>query len=192
MSFLQKTVVLIKPDGVKRGLVGQILERFEKVGLKLVAMKMIWVDGELVGKHYQDDEDYHKSVGVKTLENYAKYGFDANETLGVTDPIEIGRLVRKWNMEFLSSGPVVAMIIEGENAVEIVRKMVGHTFPQSAVPGTIRGDYSIESAMGSNISKRATRNLIHASGKPEEAEFEMKLWFKENEIYKYKRIEENL
>lgn len=185
-------MVLIKPDGVKRGLVGDIVSRFERVGLKIMAMKMIWVDAEHVGKHYKDEEEYHKSVGVKTLENYQKYGLDAGETLGTKDPVKIGKLVRKWNMEFLSSGPVVAMLMSGENAVEIVRKMIGHTFPQVAASGTIRGDYSFESAMGSNLAKRSTKNLIHASGSAEEAVFERKLWFKEKEIYDYKRIGEDL
>lgn len=192
MDFKQQTVVLIKPDGVKRGLIGEVLTRFEKAGLKPVAMKMISVEAELVGKHYADREEYHKTVGTKTLENYQKYGLDAGETLGTMDPIEIGRLVRKWNMEFLTSGPVVAMVLAGENAVEIVRKMIGHTFPQVAAPGTIRGDLSIESAMGSNLEKRSTRNLIHASGSVEEADFEKQLWFKKSEIYAYKRVEESL
>ncbi len=192
MNFVQKTVVLVKPDGVKRGLVGDILSRFERVSMKIVAMKMVWVDAEVVGKHYADKDEYHMTVGTKTLENYQKYGFDAGETLGTKDPVEIGKLVRKWNMEFLSSGPVVAMLLSGENAVEIVRKMIGHTFPQVAAPGTIRGDYSFESAMGSNLAKRSTKNLIHASGSVEEAEFETKLWFRENEIYDYKRVGEDL
>ncbi len=126
------------------------------------------------------------------MENYQKYGFDAGETLGTKDPVKIGKMVRKWNMEFLSSGPVVAMLLSGENAVEIVRKMIGHTFPQTANPGTIRGDYSVESAMGSNLAKRSTKNLIHASGSVEEVEFERKLWFKEKEIHQYKRVGEDL
>lgn len=192
MDFVQQTVVLIKPDGVKRGLVGEMIARFERVGLKIVAAKMVWEDADMVGKHYQDDEEYHRSVGTKTLDNYRKYGLDAHETLGTNDPVEIGKLVRKWNMEFLSSGPVIAVLLEGENAVEICRKMIGHTFPQVADPGTIRGDYSVESAMGSNLDKRSTRNLMHASGNVEEAEFERKLWFKEKEIYKYKRVGEDL
>ncbi len=191
MDFVQKTVVLVKPDGVKRGLVGEIFTRFERVGLKMVALKMVWVDAALVGEHYKDDVDYHRVVGVKTLESYSKYGFDAGETLGTADPLEIGRLVRKWNMDFLSSGPVVAMLLEGENSVEIVRKMTGHTFPQVAEPGTIRGDLGLESAMASNLKKRSTKNLIHASGTVEEAEFERKLWFREKEIYDYKRVGED-
>ncbi len=183
--FLEQTVVLVKPDGVRRGLVGEIISRFEKVGLKIVASKLIWVDKTIIGTHYADKDDYHKIVGEKCLENYAKYGVDANETLGTDDPIEIGRLVRKWNMEFMTSGPVFALLLEGISAVEIVRKMAGHTFGAAALPGTIRGDYSHESAISANLELRSVKNLIHASGTKEEAEFERKLWFKEDEIYSY-------
>lgn len=181
----EQTVVLIKPDGVRKGIIGQVLARFERVGLKLIASKLILVDKTFVGKHYKDDDDYHKSVGVKTLENYQKYGMDPRENLGTKDPIKIGQMVRKWNMEFLSSGPVFAMLLEGPGAVGLVRKIVGHTFPAEALPGTIRGDFALDSAFESNLQKRTTRNIVHASGNVEEAEFEKKLWFKEGEIYSY-------
>lgn len=178
-------MVLIKPDGVRKGIVGQVVSRFERVGLKLIASKMIWVDKTFVGKHYKDDDDYHKSVGLKTLENYKKYGMDPKENLGTADPIKIGRTIRNWNMEFLSSGPVFAMLLEGPGAIILVRKIVGHTFPAEALPGTIRGDFALDSAFESNLQKRTTQNIIHASGTKDEAEFERKLWFKENEIYSY-------
>lgn len=178
-------VVLIKPDGVKKGIAGEVLARFERVGLKITGLKMIWVDKTHVGKHYKDDEAYHKTVGTKTLENYQKYGLDPKENLGTIDPVEIGKMVREWNMEFLSSGPVIAILLEGPDAVLIVRKMVGHTFPSEALPGTIRGDYALDSAYLSNLQKRTTTNIVHASGSKEEAEFEKKLWFKEDEIFKY-------
>ncbi len=179
------TVVLIKPDGVRKGIVGDILRRFERVGLTIAAAKMIWVGKTLVGKHYPDKVGYHRSVGERTLEHYKKYGFDSEENLGTSDPVEIGRMVRKWNMEFLSSGPVFAMLLVGQSAIEIVRKMIGLTYPADAAPGTIRGDYSTESAYIANMSKRTIQNLVHASGSKEEAEFERKLWFKEDEIYQY-------
>lgn len=183
--MIDQTVVLIKPDGVRRAIVGEILTRFERVGLKIAAAKLIWVDKTYVGKHYRDDKDYARSVGEKTLENYKKYGLDPKENLGTKDPVKIGQMVREWNMEFLSSGPVFAMLLEGPDAISIVRKIVGHTFPSEALPGTIRGDYSFDSAYLSNIAKRSTQNLIHASGSRQEAEFEKKLWFKEEEIYEY-------
>lgn len=177
------TVVIVKPDGMRKKILGELISRFEKVGLKLAAAKLIWVDKTHVGKHYQDKKDYHKTVGEKTLENYKKYGMDAGENLGTKDPVKIGEMVRRWNMEFLSSGPVFAMLWEGPDAVSIVRKMVGHTFPSEALPGTIRGDYALDSAYLSNVEKRTTQNIVHASGNREEAEFERKLWFREDEIY---------
>ncbi|MCL4398050.1 nucleoside-diphosphate kinase [Patescibacteria group bacterium] len=190
---MERTVVLVKPDGVKRGLVGEIVGRFEKVGLKIVAMKMVWVDEELAGKHYPTSRaDWVKKVGDRTLGSYKEYGQDANELLGTMDPVEVGKLVCKWLVGFLTGGPVVAMVLEGPHAVEIVRKMVGHTYPLKANPGTIRGDLMIDSPAVSNTKKRAIQNLVHASGSPEEAKFEMELWFHKNEIHDYKRVDEEL
>lgn len=182
---MEKTVVLIKPDGVKRKIMGEIIGRFEKVGLKVSAMKLIWVNKTHVGKHYKNNDAYNKSVGVRTLGNYKKYGLDPKEKLGTKDPVEIGKLVRKWNMEFLASGPVLAMILSGPGAIKIVRKIIGHTYPDEAAVGTLRGDYSVESVYLANTQGRTIENLIHASGNKEEAEFERKLWFHENEIYDY-------
>lgn len=189
---MEQSVVLIKPDGIKRGLVGEIIRRIERAGLKIAAMKMIWVDKNVVGKHYTSKKSYLEGIGKKTLESYQKYGKDAKEHLGTMDPLEIGKLVRKWNMEFLSSGPVVAILWQGPGAVEVVRKIVGSTFPHSAPPGTIRGDYSFESPSFANKKKRSVYNLIHASGDPEEAKLERELWFKEKEIYSYKRSEDEV
>ncbi len=184
-NFMEQTVVLIKPDGVKRGIIGEIATRFERVGLKIVAAKLAWVDKTHIGKHYKDDKSYLISVGKKTLENYKKYGLDPGEKLGTQDPVKIGKLIRKWNMEFMTSGPVFAFLLEGPGAVEVVRKIVGHTFPAEALAGTIRGDYAFESAYLANSEARTVRNLIHASGDRREAEFEKKLWFKKEEIYRY-------
>ncbi|HUV43172.1 MAG TPA: nucleoside-diphosphate kinase [Patescibacteria group bacterium] len=189
---MEESVVLIKPDGVKRGLVGEIIRRFERAGLKLIAMKMIWVDKDVVGKHYTDKKAYLIGIGKKTLESYKKYGKDPREELGTKNPLEIGKMVREWNMEFLSSGPVIALLWQGPSAVEIIRKIVGSTFPASAPPGTIRGDYSFDSAMFADTRKRSTKNLIHASGDAQEAKFERQLWFREEEIYDYKRSEEEV
>lgn len=192
MNFVQKTVVLIKPDGVKRGLVGDILSRFERVGMKIVAMKMIWISREVVAKHYKDEREYLTAIGSRTLEDYKKYGFDSKETLGTDDPHEIGKKVREWNMDALTVGPLVAILLEGVNAVEIVRKMTGSTNTTQAVPGTIRGDYSADTPILATIQKRPIRTIIHSSGNLEEAELERKLWFKENEIYDYKIVGEDL
>ncbi|MFH0804978.1 MAG: nucleoside-diphosphate kinase [Patescibacteria group bacterium] len=188
----ERSVVLLKPDTVKRGLIGEIIGRFEKAGLKLVAMKMVWVTADHVAKHYPNDREYLTTVGNKTLKSYEEYGKDANEELGTNDPYEIGVKVRQWNMDFLSSGPVVAILLQGLHAVDNVRMMVGHTLPRFAPPGTIRGDFSLDSPILANQQKRTVRNMIHASGNTEEAEFETKLWFHEKEIYTYKRVDEDV
>jgi len=184
-DYNEHTVVFVKPDGVKKGIIGDIVGRFEKVGLKICAAKFVWVDSTHAGKHYRDDNEYHKTVGTKTLGNYKKFGVDSNENLGTRDPIKIGKMVRKWNMEFISSGPVFVLLLEGPGAIDIVRKIVGHTFPAEAIPGSIRGDYSLESAFLANTQARTVENLIHASGDKKEADLERKLWFKEDEIYSY-------
>jgi nucleoside-diphosphate kinase len=188
----ERTVVLLKPDTVKRGLIGEITTRFEKVGLKIVAMKMVWVNQDLVAKHYPDNKDYLTAIGNKTLKTYEEYGQDAGEELGTRDAYEIGVMVRKWNMDFLSSGPVVAILLQGLHAVDNVRMMVGNTLPRFAVPGTIRGDYSMDSPILANMNKRPVKNMIHASGTVAEANFEAQLWFRENEIHDYKRVDEDI
>jgi len=188
----EKTVILLKPDTIKRGLIGDIITRFEKVGLKIIALKMVWVDEDMVAKHYSDNKDYLTSIGHKTLKTYEEYGKDADEEIGTKDPYEIGKIVRKWNMEFLSSGPVVAILLQGLHAVDAVRMMVGNTLPRFAEPGTVRGDYSLDSPIMANMNKRTVRNMIHASGNVEEAKLEEELWFHGNEIHDYKRADEDI
>ncbi|MBI5621685.1 nucleoside-diphosphate kinase [Candidatus Falkowbacteria bacterium] len=189
----EQTVVLVKPDAVKRGLIGEIISRFEKAGLKIVAMKMVWADAELVGKHYPDDRtEFLKGMGEKTLATYEKYGKDAQEGLGTMDPLAIGRMVNSWNMEFLTSGPVVALLIEGLHAIDNVRMIAGNTLPAFAAPGTVRGDFSVDSPALANANKRAVRNMMHASGNPEEAKYEAELWFHTAEIYDYQRSDEDV
>lgn len=183
---MEQTVVLIKPDGVKRALVGEIIGRFERVGLKIVAIRMVWVKEEFIGKHYRDDKNWYKSVGEKLLAFYNEHGKDPGENLGTNDPIKLGKKVRKWLLGYISSGPVVAMLLEAPHAVELVRKMIGPTYPLSAPPGTIRGDFYYDSPLLANFNQRSVYNLVHASGSKEEAEFEKKLWFKKSEIQKYK------
>lgn len=193
MSELKKerSVVLVKPDGVVRGLIGEILKRFEHAGLKIVALKMVWVDEDLVSKHYpMDREELLRGMGEKTLATYEKYGKDVGEELGTKDALEIGKMINKWNMKFLSSGPVVAILLEGVHAIDNVRMITGNTLPTFAQPGTIRGDFSIDSPALANANKRAVHNLIHASGTIEEAKYEQQLWFHENEIHDYRRVDE--
>lgn len=190
-SLVEQSVVLVKPDGVKRGLVGEIIGRFERVGLKIVGMKMIQIGRDHASKHYPTSRtDWIESIGKRALETYNEIGRDPGEDLGTKSPQKIGTMMANWLVDFLTEGPVVAILIEGENAISTIRKMTGHTFGDKALPGTIRGDFSNEPGHYGFLKKRAGRNLIHASGNRKEAEFERKLWFKEKEIYSYKRVGE--
>jgi len=177
--MVQRTLVVVKPDGVSRGLVGSIIARFENSGLKIKGMKMVIVEENFAKEHYKLDEDWAKNVFIKTKTTHEKEG---KEFL-YKDHMEFGSLIQKWNMDFLREGPVVAIVLEGPGCIEIVRKIVGHTEPKQAAPGTIRGDFaSVESYEVANAKKRVLRNLVHASDSVDNAEREIKLWFKDNEI----------
>src|SRR3989344_1334667 len=188
----EKTVVLIKPDGVKRGLIGEIVIRFEKMGLKILGLKLVWVDESLAKKHYPESRlELMKAIGQKTLATYEKYGRDPKEEFATLKPEEIGKMVNKWNIEFLTSGPVVAILLEGVHAIDNVRMIAGNTLPVFAEPGTIRGDYSIDSPALANVKGRAVHNIVHASGNVEEAKYEEQLWFRKGDIVdNYKRTDE--
>ncbi|MBI4039807.1 nucleoside-diphosphate kinase [Candidatus Daviesbacteria bacterium] len=178
MDFVQRTLVLIKPDAVKRGLVEEILARFERAGLKVVETKQIEkAEESLALKHYPVTDQWLEKVGHNTLSDCEKFGVEVVEAMGTSVPKEIGEKVHRWNVEFLTSGSMVAAIVEGTHAIEAVRKLVGPTIPLLAPAGTIRGDYSTASAISENAANSAVRNLVHASGSPEEAEREIKLWF---------------
>ena len=155
--MIEKSLVLVKPDGVRRGLIGEIIKRFEQRGLQLIGMKLIHIDINFAKKHYTED------VAKRRGEN-----------------------VRNWLLEYITEGPVVAMVIEGINAVELVRKIAGTTEPKSALPGTIRGDFAHISFGYADKKKKPIKNLIHASGNKKEAEHEINLWFSDSELFKYK------
>jgi len=188
---MEQTLVVLKPDAVARGISGEIISRFERVGLKLVACKLIKVSKELAEKHYpKDREEFIRGMGQKTLDNYKALGIDVKKELGTDDNYQIGLMIRQWLIEMITVGPVLAMVWEGPHSVELVRKLVGHTLPLAASPGTIRGDYSFDSSYLANTGKRAIKNLLHASGNLEEAKYEVSLWFSQDEIYQYERVEE--
>jgi len=189
----EKTLVVIKPDGIKRGLISQIISRFERVGLKLTAAKMLQVSKELANKHYPlSRREFIEGMGKKTLENYKEMGIDPVKEMRTDDPYEIGKVIRDWLIEMITSGPVLAMVWQGPHAVEIVRKIAGNTLPLKAAPGTIRGDFSFDSSYLANTGKRAIKNLLHASGSHEEAEYEINLWFSKNELFSYERGDEKI
>ncbi|MBI5398049.1 nucleoside-diphosphate kinase [Candidatus Woesearchaeota archaeon] len=184
---MEKTLVLLKPDAVQRGLVGEIISRFERAGLKIVAMKMQYAGADQAGKHYLDDEAWMKAVGEKTQKTYAAKGLKMART-----PIEHGRMVREQLMDFLSMSPIISLVIEGHNAVAHVRKITGPTSPEHAAPGTVRGDYSIDTYQLADTSSRPLQNLIHASESVVEAKREITVWFNPDEIYVWERADEHL
>lgn len=188
----EKTLVMVKPDGVKRGLTGEIIRRIEQRGLKIIAMKMFWATPDDLNKHYPPSEDYFKNLGGKTLSTYEKHNIDPKQEFGTDDASVIGKSVQQWLVDFMTSGPIVKMVVQGLHAVEMVRKLVGHTMPAQSEMGTIRGDFSVDSATLANMQKRAVHNLVHASGTIEEAEQEIELWFTKEEIHEYKRAEEDI
>ncbi len=157
--MIERTLILLKPDAVKRAIAGEIITRFEKAGLKIVGMKMVWATPEKAEQHYTDDIAKRR-----------------------------GEEVRNQLLDLITSGPVIAICLEGINAVENVRKMVGSTEPKSALPGTIRGDYAHMSFGYADKVKKAVTNLIHASSSKEEAETEINIWFDKQELHSYKTV----
>jgi nucleoside-diphosphate kinase len=156
---MEKTLIVLKPDAIKRGLIGEVLSRFEKVGLKVVGMKML--------RPTKDHYHYHYETIGKVISRRGQDVFDVT-------------------LDFMMEGPVVAVVLEGIEAAELVRKMVGATEPKSALPGTIRGDYThISYAYANNVSKSSIANIIHASGDAEEAKLEVSHWFKDDELFDY-------
>jgi len=185
----EKTYVMVKPDGVKKGLTGEIIARFERRDLKVVALEMFQPTKEQIDNHYPKDEAWIRRLGQKTLGTYEKYGIDPVEKLGTSDEFELGTMVRGWLIDYMISAPLVRMVIEGVHAVDMVRKICGVTLPFMADMGTIRGDYSVDSPAVANSEHRAVMNLVHASETPAEAEHEIKYWFGDREVvFSYERF----
>jgi len=173
---MEKTFVLIKPEAVQRKIIGEILSRFERANINIVEMRMMRATENILQEHYPDREEWYRSAGSKTVSNYEKFGLDLTKDFTETDAVSIGKIVKRWLVEYLTSSDVVAIVMEGNNVVEAVRKLVGPTIPLFAPPGTIRGDYLCDSADIANREKRPIYNLIHASETPEEAEREIAVW----------------
>jgi nucleoside-diphosphate kinase len=184
----EKTFVLIKPDGVRKGLVGEILKRMEQRDLKIVALEMFQPSKAEMDQHYPKDEKWLTRIGEKTTATYTKYDKDVKKDFGTNDLLKIGKTVRAWLIDFMVSAPMVKMVVQGVHAVDMVRKIVGPTMPYLAEMGTIRGDYSADSAISANTERRAVFNLVHASETPEEAKHEIAHWFGKKTIFKYKRF----
>lgn len=184
----ERTLVVIKPDGVQRTLIGEIIGRFERLGLKLVGMKMLVPTAEHIEKHYTLDPEWRRITGEKRVKNAREKG----EVLPTEDPYEITAVILEKNIKYMTAGPVVAMVWQGAHATELVRKIVGSTEPRTSDVGTIRGDYVLDSYTMGDTDGRAVRNLIHASGTAKESETEIKHWFNDDELIEYKLVQESI
>ena len=186
----QKALIIIKPDGVQRGLIGKIITRFEQVGLKIIGLKFIWATEKQVVTHYPETDAWFKKVGERTLINYAKKGLDVKKVFNTDDAIQIGRTVKKWLIKYFQESPVLIMALESYDCIEIVRKLSGNTIPVLANPGTIRGDFSHDTIDLANEQNRPLRNIIHASDTVEDGEKEVNLWFTKEELFNYETVGE--
>jgi len=184
----ERTLVLIKPDGIQRSLIGEVIHRYERIGLKLTAIKMLIPTEEMVEAHYTLDPEWKLKTGKKNLQAYKDKGL----TPPHDDPIKQSDMILKKLKSYMASGPVVAIIWQGAHAVDIVRKLTGSTEPLLSDVGTIRGDYVLDSYKIADDDMRAIRNIVHASGSVKEAEEEIKYWFKPEEIIDYKLMVEQM
>lgn len=183
----ERTFCMVKPDGVMRGAIGDVIHRFEKVGLKIVALKMLTPTKEQVRKHYpMSDDAWVERLGDKAISGFDTLECNVEDVLGTNDRKKLGTDVTEALVEYMTSGPAVAMVIEGIQAIDMVRKLCGHTLPFKADVGTIRGDYSVDSPSVANAEQRSIHNIIHASENAKEAANEISLWFGSERIPSYK------
>lgn len=183
----ERTLVIVKPDGVQRGLMGEVLRRIERTGLKFSAVKMLVPKEEQCWEHYHKDDEWFHSKGGRIVDDRKAQGLPIEK-----EAVEYGRDIIRANVNFFTSGPVLVMVVEGNQSVAIVKKLVGGTEPSTSDVGTIRGDLTVDSYELSSIDNRAVRNLVHCSDKPEEAEREIKIWFSEDDIVKYRLVAEQI
>jgi len=184
----ERTFVIIKPDGVQRSLIGEVIKRYERVGLKLAAVKMLVPTEDQITAHYTIDPEWKHNAGSKTITSYDKKGIEPP----TRDPIAIADTILANLRRYLTRGPVIAMVWQGAHAVGLVRKLTGGTEPLTSDVGTIRGDFMLDSYQMADTDERAVRNVVHASSSVDEAENEIKLWFKDDEIVKYNIIQEKI
>lgn len=189
---MERTLLIIKPDAVKRALIGIIIETFEKSGLKLMAAKMVRPDAAVIKNHYPGTPEWITEMGNKTLASFKQSGTDVQKIMGTIDPLKLGTFVYDRLIKYWQEGPIVAMVFEGPNAVAVARKLRGHTIPALAEPGTLHATYSYDSSTLSSALDRVVKTFIHASGSVEEAQREIRYWFKGVKFESYKRETDEL
>ncbi len=183
----ERTLIIVKPDGIQRSLMGEILMRIERTGLKFVAMKFLLPEADQCWKHYNKDEEWFLKKGTRVVDDRTTHGLPIEK-----EALEYGKDIIKLNVDFFISGPVLAAVIEGNQSVAIVKKIVGGTEPTTSDVGTIRGDLTVDSYALSSLDNRAVRNLIHCSDSSEEAEREIPIWFAPADIVGYRLVQEQV
>src|SRR3989338_7639899 len=183
----ERVLVMIKPDGIQRALIGAIITRFEQTGLKFIAMKLIVPKAEQCWAHYNKDEEWFLKKGARIIADRTEHGVPIDK-----EPLEYGKDIIRANVDFFTSGPVLAMVIEGNQSVAIVKKIVGGTEPTTSDVGTLRGDFTVDSYALSSLDDRAVRNLVHCSDSPEEAEREIPIWFEKGELINYRLVQDQI
>jgi len=185
--MIERTLIILKPDAVKRGLVGKVIETFENVGLKLMAAKMLRPDKQVIKNHYPGTSEWIKEMGEKTITSFKQSGDDVMKTFKTEDPEKLGQFIYERLIKYWMEGPIFVMVWQGPNAVTVARKLRGHTIPSLAVPGTLLAQYSFDSSPLSASLDRVVKTFIHASGSTDEAEREIKYWFGKTEFKSYQR-----
>jgi nucleoside-diphosphate kinase len=183
----ERTFVILKPDTVQRSLMGEVIKRFERTGLKCTAMKMFMATEAQLLAHYNKDEAWFLKKGTRIIEDLTAQGRPVEK-----EAIEYGKDIIRTIVNYMVAAPVVGMVWEGNEAVAVVSKLVGSTEPKTSDVGTIRGDYTVDSYGHSSYENRAVRNLVHQSESPAEAEREIAIWFIEDEIMKYTTAQERI
>ncbi len=183
----ERTFVILKPDTVQRSLVGEVMKRFERTGLKFTAMKMFVPTEAQLLEHYHKDEEWFLKKGNRIIDDLKSHNLPIEK-----DAMAYGRSIIETIVKYMTAAPVIAVILEGNEAVKVVTKLVGTTEPSTSDVGTIRGDYTVDSYGHSSYENRAVRNLIHCSESPEEAEREIQVWFKDSEIMQYVTAQERI
>jgi nucleoside-diphosphate kinase len=183
----QRTLIIIKPDAIKRGLVGKVIETFENVGLKLMAAKMLRPDKEVIRNHYPGTKEWIKEMGEKTLASFKQSGESVMKIFKTEDPNKLGQFVYERLIKYWMEGPIIVMVWQGPNAIKVARKLRGHTIPALADPGTLHAIYSFDSSPLSASLDRVVKTFVHASGSTDEAEREIGYWFPKMEFKDYER-----
>jgi len=183
----ERTFVILKPDTIQRSLIGEVIGRIERVGLKLVGMKLVVATEEQCWEHYQKNDEWYLKKGERVIEDRKALNLPIEK-----EAMEYGKDIIRTIVDYITSGPVLAFVVEGLGAIAITAKLVGSTEPRTSDVGTIRGDFTVDTYSLSALDNRAVRNLVHCSDSPEEAAREIAIWFKENEIISYRLIQEQI